>query len=151
MAEISYQVENWIDCKREIIPLVERHFYECNVGDGRKEFSLDEQSMDNMQSLGMLHLTTARNDDGLIGYIVNIIIRPLLHDGKCSYHLGWFVSETHRKSKVGVTLLKKSEEFLREFGVDRMTGMHTDQLDASAVFQRLGWKHIEHHYSKWVN
>lgn len=151
MTEVSYQVEQWPDAKGEIIPLAEKHFYECNVADGRHPFSLAEQNMDSLHDLSMIHVTTARHNGALAGYIVNLLSRHLLYDGLCSNHIGWYVAKEFRNSKTGIGLLRASEGFLKDAGVERMIGMHTDQLDASAAFSRLGWCHVEHHYSKWVN
>lgn len=99
---------------------------------------------------GYLQITTARDNGELVGYLANIVSRNLLYDALCSYHVGWYVSPEYRGKLTGLYLLDKATPFLRDIGVKRMYGAHTDELDASGIFKRLGWKHIEDHYSKWI-
>jgi GNAT superfamily N-acetyltransferase len=143
---ITFNQENWKDCKGEIAPLAREHFKECHIADG-KEFSIDEPLFDALSDSGCLHVTTVRAE-ALVGYVINIISRHLLYSSFCSHHAGWYVAPDHRG--IGGALLGKSEEYLKERGIERMYGAHTVTKDASKIFERQGWDLIEHHYAKWV-
>lgn len=147
---IDIQSESWFSARDEIVSLTKDHFIECDVAEGKLPFALDDDRMDALAASGSLHITTARNCGMLAGYLVNVLSRNILYNAMCSYHLGWYVRPDYRGKLAGLYLLEQAEQLLKEIGVQRMYGAHTDELDASGIFKRLGWKHIEHHYSKWI-
>ena len=146
--EITYRQEKWQDCSEEVFALTALHFDECDISGGRHKFSPNRDEFNDLASVNLLHLTTARVGDKLVGYLVNMLGRNMLYAAPCSYHIGWYILPEHR-GRAGIEILKASEDYLRAIGVERMHGAHTMAVDAQKVFERLGWELSEKHYTKW--
>lgn len=145
---IEYRLEKWVDAKDDIIELSAKHYKECKIDDS--DFEPDDNAFSGLCENGKLQILTARNNGKLVGYLINVISRHMLFDKICSFHIGWFVKAEFRRKLVGLELLKKGEEYLKNSGVKKMYGSHTMTVDASKAFDRLNWQLNEKHYIKEI-
>lgn len=131
--------------------MVEGHYQECDVTDGQFPFSLDIESMRKMGETGILHVYTARNEDKVVGYVVNLVMpRHNTFNSKYAAQLGWYVDKDYR-GKTGTELLNGAEEELKRMGVKACFSSHPVQTDLSPLFDRLGWKRCEINYFKRID
>ena len=91
-------------------------------------------------------LVTARNSGVLVGYIGWIKFVPPMGESLYAQSVGWFVLPK-QKPMVGINLLKKSQEFLKEDGVDKLL-LGVREGDFSRVMSRYGYSKEEVIYSK---
>lgn len=148
---IQYAVEDpatFIEELKEIIPA---HYDELCV---TKDFPLapDYEAYGRLYVADMLRCTTARDDDGLIGYAI-FIVQPHLHYKTCktAFEDIYFLRKEHRLGRTGIRLFQFAEEALRAEGVDRII-MHTKiHMDNSRLFEYLGYKHTDKLYTKILN
>lgn len=104
-----------------------------------------------MADAGQLHVTAARSNGELAGYVV-AIVRPHLHyaHSLSAFYDLYYLAPAHRRGLNGVNLFKAAEVALRKRGVDRMfTGTKLSK-DATLIFERLGWMETERLFVKWI-
>lgn len=149
MTLLTYQTEEWPDVIGEMLPMFHDHWKE--VGVSKTPPMPDHVSYQRLHDLGGLHVTTARHNGDLVGYLVVIISGSLHYRGIIhgAFDLYYLMPE-HRKGMAGVRLFSEAEKALKILGVDRMfTGTKT-KLDISLILERQGWIEIERSYTKWI-
>ena len=147
---MEFLVENWLDIKAEMIPLVADHWPECN-SDPREPFDLDELKYDTLAGEGMMHITTARLEGKLIGYVASMLMTNINSKSVFgSFEMGWYVTPEHRKGGLGIKIKKIAEENLKAAGVQVMYSAIPAKMDLSVVMEKLGWSVAEVHYKKWI-
>lgn len=146
---ITYQAEPWSQVEAEFDELGRMNFEECRVSDNKRPYALDHSTL---RALGKdVHLTTARDEERLIGYILSVISpKHLQYEACCSQHIGFYVHPDYRNQNIGMKLLKEDENFLKSMGVEKMYGGFTMEVDLSPLFMRRGWKEAEKIYVKWI-
>ena len=107
---------------------------------------------DVLYSNDRMHVTTARNGSELVGYAI-FILTQALHYKQLSVADGdvFWLDPAHRKGMTGVKLLKKSEEFLKSKGVQKIFNKVKLHKDVGKVFERLGYTPIERVFAKGVS
>ncbi len=103
---------------------------------------------------GIVHLTTARSDDILVGYAFSIAAFPIWHAGTKAAHLEiLYLDPVYREGWAGYRLLKQHFEELRQAGV-RVIKAETPERVADGrlriLLKRLGMKEIERVFYKMV-
>lgn len=146
---IKYSEERLDDIISEIGGLLILHKQELR-GD---QFKLDVNwSMyKNLESKNMLHITTVRNDELLVGYCV-FVLTHLAHyqNEKVANNDVFFLHKDYRKGLAGYKLLKKSIDFIKKRGVNIILMTVKLSKDYPQIFKRLGFKPIEKVYSMEV-
>jgi len=145
---IEYIVEDpatFIEEMREIIPV---HYDELCV---TKDFPLapDYEAYGRLYNAGMLKCITARDEDGLVGYVI-FIVQPHLHYMTCktAFEDIYYLKKEHRLGRTGIRLFQFAEEALRADGVNRVIFHTKVHLDNSRLFEYLGYKHTDKLYTK---
>lgn len=99
-----------------------------------------------LESFGALHVTTARSNGRIFGYLMSIVAPALdSHHGKDATHTLFYASP--EAPGIGLKLQRASIEFLRTIGVDNVTfraGPRGSGERASALFRRLGAEDAGH-------
>lgn len=146
---LTYQTEEW----PVVIPEMEQLFLEHwqEVGVSKTPPNPDHATYLAMHENGMIHVTTARHNGALAGYLVAIISNSLHYSGvvHAAFDL-YYLKPEHRKGMAGVRLLSEAEKALKEAGVDRMFTGTKKRLDMGLLFERQGWTEIERTYTKWI-
>lgn len=151
-AELSAQSERFPDIARELPPLFERHWKE--LGSNREQVQLDPDwdRYFSLDTVGSLHITTARCGDVLAGYIFNIVgphlhYRSTLH---AEVEMFW-LDPSYRGTWFSVRWARANEALLDGLGVRRRhVGIKKGYMDGrvALIFKRLGYDIVEHLYGK---
>lgn len=149
---ITYQVENLCDCLNEIELLLQAHFDE--VATNKEKLEKPQMDMDAyyaLESVGELHVLTARSDGKVIGYYV-AFVRPHLHYIHVLSAITdvYYLSPDYRKGTAGIKLFQEAERTLKARGVKRIFSGTKLHKDMGKLFEYLGWKETERLYSKWI-
>ena len=148
---ISYQVETYDVCHREIAPHLPQHFEEIALDKGAVPLDIDWPIYKDLADKGMLHIVTAREASEVVGYIVGFV-RPHVHYKStlhCFTDIFWLHPD-RRKGMAGVKLFKEYERSLKRRGVVKVFIASKCHLDMSPIFERLGWHRTEVVYTKVI-
>jgi len=148
---ITYQEESAAECLEEIKPLIEMHWEEIAVYKDKIKLNPDFDKYLLLDSIGLLHVLTARDDDKLIGYFISFI-QPNMHYKESVFATNdiLYIDPLYRKGSVGYKLFKKAEESLKEIGVDVIIVHSKVNNDFKPLMDKLGYERIEYNYSKHV-
>lgn len=149
---INFAVEDFRDCHKDLTPMFKLHWEE--VGDyadkGPVDVRVDEYAR--MAEAGMLHLVTARNLGTAVGYIWHVLM-PHWHHAKLytAFLDVWFLHPNYRKGATGLELFRFAENaMIASHGVKKLHAGHTVKKPLENIFERLGYKLTELHYTKMV-
>ena len=146
-----YRVERWRDLKREMLPLLQRHWREVALNHTEVPLDIDQERYAELDEEGSLHIVTARRDGLLIGYHV-AIISPHLHY-KSTLHgitdVYWIAPEC-RHGVTAMRLFQAVERELKASGVRKLFTATKLHLDQGPLFERLGYKPVERLYAKLI-
>lgn len=150
---VTYQQENFRAAWAEIQQLLNDHWREVALNHDDIPLDPDEERYFALCDSGALHLLTARSDGELVGYHISIISGHLHYRSTPHAFVDvYFLKKPYRRGMTGVRLIKEAEKSLKALGAKKIftgTKLH-DDLDRSKVFERLGYKLIEHMYAKLI-
>jgi GNAT superfamily N-acetyltransferase len=106
-----------------------------------------------LAAAGMLHITSARTEDGeLVGYAVSLMTPHLRYkDVKWAEGDVFYLKPEHRKGSAGRRLLQAAEDAMTALGATMMIQKVKLHKDVGAVFERMGYKAIERVFVKELN
>lgn len=129
----------------EIFPLFQKHWLEIAHFDDIP-LNPDTEQYFKIDALGLLHVYTARDEDGkLVGYAV-YFVTPHLHF-KQSIHATQdvlFIDKEHRG--FGMRFIRWCDEQLRAAGVHVVINAVSEANDYSLVLRRMGYKRSDQMY-----
>lgn len=144
---LVFDRERVSDLWDEAQPLLERHWEEIAH---YKDIPLEpmKEAYRRLDDAGVSFLLTARLSGELVGYYLSAIV-PNLHYGFLqAIQDVLFVLPEHRKSRIGVGLIRVGEKRLHEAGA-RLIVHHVKVLhDFGPLLKRLGYEHTEDIYWK---
>lgn len=148
---ITYQEESAQDCLEEIKPIIKLHWEEIALHKDKIKLNPDFDKYLLLDSLGMLHILTARDEGELVGYFISFI-QPNMHYKAELFAINdiLYIKPEHRKGTVGYRLFKNAEASLKEIGVDVIV-VHTKvNNDFKPLMDKLEYERIEYSYSKYI-
>lgn len=148
---LTFATEDWAYVLPEMQLLWPSHWAEVATHRDRIPLDPDLVSYERMNNAGQLHVTVARHNGDLAGYVV-AIVRPHLHyaHSLSAFYDLYYLAPAHRRGMNGVRLFQAAEVALRKRGVERMfTGTKLSK-DATRIFERLGWIETERLFVKWI-
>ena len=148
---ITYQEEYLIDCLDEMKPLLEEHWEEIALYKDKVKLDPDYDKYLLLDSLGLLHVLTVRDDAVLVGYFISFI-QPHMHYKECTTAVNdiLFIHPSYRKGSIGYKLFKKAEQALIELGVDVMIISSKVKNDFKPLMDKLEFNRVEYMYSKYI-
>lgn len=151
MKKLTYQIENWFDCKEEIKLLIPGHWEEVAMYKDEIELDFWFEKYDEMALAGQLHIITVKDDNKIVGYYWAKVM-PHLHykNSLTAYTDMYYLHPKYRKGFNGVNLFKFYEESMKKLGVQRIITSCKTSLDMSKVFDRLKWDRAEIVYTKLI-
>lgn len=151
MKELTYQVENWFDCKEEMQWLFPIHWEEVALNQDSIPLDMWFDEYDKLAAADILHIVTVRDDDKIIGYYW-AMIRNHMHYAKSltAYTDMFFLHPNYRKGSNGIKLIRFFEESVKAKGVQRIIANTKVKLDKSAIFERLKYQRAEVVYTKVI-
>ena len=148
---ITLEVESFIECLPELKPILPIHYEELALNKDEVPLSPRYDIYEAKENAGELIFVTAREAGELVGYFIGFIA-PGLHYSTCltcSLDI-FYIHPEKRGSSFGMELFKFTEKELRRRGVDRWFVGSKVHLDASWMFERLGFERVEIFYSKML-
>lgn len=148
---ITYQVDTAETILTEGIHLFIEHYKDIAVHQDKVILNPDVPRYMAMEAAGILLPISAREDGGLIGYSVSVLL-PSLHYKDHIYAMNdvIFVAKEHRKGTVGIRLIKFTEEELRKRDVSVYCINSKVHAPFFSVLERLGFTDTEHQYTKYI-
>lgn len=147
----SYAVERWATVKREMLPLLTRHWREVALNQADVPLDIDHARYQELDEAEALHIVTVRRHGLLIGYHVAIISTHLhyastLHGITDVY---WIAPEC-RHGVTAMRMFQAVERELKTLGVRKLFTATKLHLDQGPLFERLGYKPVERLYAKII-
>ena len=144
----TFQVENIIGIREEMMPLIHRHRDEVNFW---KETPLDINwsRYAGAQNNGAYVLVTCRTDGQLVGWIGYWVGTHTRHHSMNMAREDWYyIMPEYRGRGWGRELFQRAEDYLEELAVDRIVMSTKITHDHSALLDDLGYTEYERHYTK---
>lgn len=151
---VHVQVESWASAYPEASKLCRRHWEEIAGNKDTIPLSPRWDRYEAMDKLGLLHITTARDEtsDGkMLGYLLYIVM-PHLHYSTSLTALGdvlYLVPEA-RLGTTGIRLIKIAEDSLKGRGVQRILQNVKLAHDWGPILKRMGFTEFETIYQKVI-
>jgi GNAT superfamily N-acetyltransferase len=150
---MRFQCEEWSAALSELRPLFARLWDDVAVDKERFTAQCDEEGYAKLNEQKILHLVTARSDDGnLAGYFLCFIMPNPHYEGAgvMAFTDMYYVLPQHRKGNVGIRLFAFMEETLLERNVVKFYTSHKLHRDRSAMLKILGFKATDTVYTKVI-
>lgn len=146
-----YAVERWREIKREMLPLLTRHWREIALNHADVPLDIDHARYAELDESGALHILTVRRDALLIGYHV-AIITPHLHYKSTLHGITdvYYVVPECRHGVTGMRMFQAVERELKALGVKKLFTATKLHLDQGPLFERMGFKPVERLYAKLI-
>lgn len=148
---ITYQQEDLNDIREELEPLLVEHYHEVAMYQDKIDLNPDWKGYELLSMANALHVYTARANQELIAYTVNIV-QPNMHYKDHVYAVNdvIYVDPQYRHTEVAETLIQNSEELLKELGVSVMTFHMKTFKTFEALMDHLDFDKAEYLYMKYI-
>jgi predicted acetyltransferase len=148
---VEYKEESYNDVIEEIKPLLETHYKEIAMNQDLIKLNPDYKQYEIMCRMKLMRIVTAREDGELIGYCI-CMIKPHIHymDSLTAFNDIFYIKPHKRLGMTGIKLFKKTEEILKQYGVQKIFMNVKRSHDIGAIFERLGYKESERIYTKII-
>jgi len=144
-----YQRECLASVKQEMKPLLENHWSETEPNQDTIKLDPDWKEYATLDSCGILHIFTARNEGELVGYCVVMVSRSIHHKGHIFASTDVvYIKPEYRKSSAGSELIEFAEDYCKSSGASLMTINMKTEFPFDKLLLRLGFGLIERVYHK---
>jgi GNAT superfamily N-acetyltransferase len=135
----------------ELLPLLPLHYEELALNQDKVPLDPQYEIYIERERRGELMFMVLRDGGELIGYFIGFVA-PGLHYRTCLTLTMdiFFLHPEHRGNGAGYQMFKAVEAEAKRRGVDRMFVGSKVHLDASWLFQRLGYTEVERYYTHWL-
>lgn len=148
---ITIMAESFEERLPELLPLLPLHYLELALNQDKVPLDPQYEIYIERERRGELMFMVARDGGELIGYFIGFVA-PGLHYRTCLTLTMdiFYVHPEHRGGNAGYKLLKAVEANAKMRGVQRLFVGSKVHLDASWLFQRLGYVEVERYYTHWL-
>jgi len=135
----------------ELLPILPLHFEELALNKDKVPLSPQYGIYLDRERNGELMFIVVRDAGELIGYFIGFVA-PGLHYSTCLTLTMdiFFLRKDHRGNNTGAKLFRAVEQEAKNRGVQRMFVGSKCHLDASYLFEKLGYDRVEVYYSAWL-
>jgi hypothetical protein len=146
---VIYSKEKLLNCKKELIPLLEEHYKEIAAYQDKINLAPDWKKYKQLDEAGILNIFTMRDKGILVGYYICMVL-PNLHYSEDLYSVNDIVliKPEYRNQLNGVELFLYVEEEMLKLGVSVMTMHMKTSLPFDKLCEGLGWDYMERLYTK---
>lgn len=147
---LAFQTERWSDAVDEIRSLVGDHWTMLALNKESIPLSIDWDAYYKNESLGVLHLLTARGESGILaGYYVSFVV-PHPHYKSSLFGLvdAYYIRPEFRGPTTGLEFFEALEEEMRKFNVKCLISTTKLHYDVGAILERCGWKEAGRTFTK---
>lgn len=148
---ITTHVESFCERLDELKELLPLHYEELALNKDKVPLSPQWTVYQQREARGELLFVTLRESGFLIGYFIGFIA-PGLHYSTCLTCTMdiFYVHPEKRGGNCGIKLFKAVEKEIKRRRVQRWFVGSKCHMDASWLFERLGFERVEVYYSKWI-
>jgi GNAT superfamily N-acetyltransferase len=148
---LTAQVEPFPAFLEEVKPLLPLHWEELALNKDKVPLDPQYDVYLKRDALGEVLLITLRSLGELVGYFIGFVA-PGLHYRTCLTLTEdiFYIRADHRGRSGGLILFKAVENEAKRRGIQRMFVGSKLHKDASWLFEKLGYKEVERHYSAWL-
>lgn len=113
---ITYQIESWADFLPDGEKLFPLHWKELAVNQDKYSHAMNYERYAELAKLGMLHVTTVRMGERLVGYVINFLIVHMHYStaGKMALTDMYYLLPEFRKGGCGAKMFMFMEKALRD-------------------------------------
>ena len=148
---ITVLLESFEERLPELLPLLPLHYEELALNQDKVPLSPQYDIYIERERRGELMFIVVRDGGELIGYFIGFVA-PGLHYSTCLTLTMdiFFIHPEHRGNSTGLKLFNAVEAEAKRRSVQRMFVGSKTHLDASFLFERLGYTKVETYYSTWL-
>lgn len=148
---ITVMLESFEERLPELLPLLPLHYEELALNKDKVPLAPQYDIYIERERRGELMFMVVRDAGELIGYFIGFVA-PALHYQTCLTLITdiFYIHPDQRGNNTGVKLFSAVEAEARRRGVQRMFVGSKVHLDASYLFERLGYEKVETYYSSWL-
>lgn len=144
MSRVTYLVEEWSDCVRELMPLWQQHWEEIAIHRDSIPLAPDLDEYRRLEAAGNLSVVVARSEGSVAGYYISFVkthlhYRTTLH----AFTDVYYVLPEFRKGFCGIRLIEAAMAEWRRRGVKKAFTATKFALNMTPVFEHLGWASTE--------
>lgn len=135
--------------KQDIQPLLEKHWLETEPNQETILLNPDWEQYALLDSAGILHIFTARDNENLVGYLVMMLSKSIHHkDHLFATTDVIYVKPDYRKTHTGADLIKFAESHCKENGASLMTLNMKVEFPFDRLMTTMGFNLLERVYHK---
>ena len=146
MSNITVQEESG-DIIYQVWELAKVHYYEVETKSATIPFKLDIGLLEQLSSMGLLSIVTARDGGELVGYFANMISPDVITSKLISKELGIYLAPEYRGSGAFPKMVELVEQLAKEKGVYSQVLAFKEGHDFG-IAQKLGYEKTETLYQK---
>lgn len=148
---ITFAVESLTENLPELKRILPLHYEELALDQDKVPLSPQYDLYEKRDEFGEVIYITARIEGELMGYFIGFVA-PGMHYSTCLTCIMdiFYIHPDHRGSNFGFKLFDFVEKELLRRGVDRWFVGSKVNLDASWLFEKLGFTKVEIVYSKYI-
>lgn len=148
---ITCMLESFEERLPELMPLLPLHYEELALNQDKVPLDPQYEIYIERERRGELMFMVLRDRGELIGYFIGFVA-PGLHYRTCLTLIMdiFFIHPEHRGNSSGFKMFKAVELEAKRRGVDRMFVGSKVHLDASWLFEKLGYEPVEKFYTHWL-
>lgn len=145
---MKFALENLANVRREIEPLLEKHYDEIALNKDIIKLNPDWEGYARLDAINALRVYTARKDGKLVGYFVVIVSKSLHYrDHLFANNDIIFLAKSARRGLTGMKLIKYAVEALRAEGITKLHINTKAHQPFDPILERMGFEEIERVYS----
>lgn len=140
MKQVTFLVEDWADCWRDMAALWPEHHKEIALHHAEVPLDPDLEQYSFMQAHGQLAVLVGRSEGRIVGYYISII-KPHLHY-KSTLHAFtdvYYIAPEFRQGTTGWRMLNEMKTLWKARGVKKAFTATKLHLDISPLLKRQGW------------
>jgi GNAT superfamily N-acetyltransferase len=150
-AQITAQVESFIDCWPDLQPLLPLHWAELAIHQDKMPLDVDYLTYHRQEEAGELLFITLRNRGDLVGYFAGLIGRSPHYKSTlaCKMDVIYLYPE-HRGFGAGKLLMDTIKAELKRRGVQVWYMGSKNHKPIEALFMACGFEPMETYFSQWI-
>ena len=148
---LIFATEDWRDMQAEAMTLVGRHWAEVALDRDKIPLALNVALYDVLAGAGVMHVTTARVDGALVGYLWAMVQAHLHFSTTMTAFVDLiFLDKPYRRGRSGQRLIEAAELALTARGVVQILMGTKAEPNLGPLFKRMGYVPHETSYSKMI-
>lgn len=151
---VTFQVEPYSEMCEEWLdgPISKEHWQEIAMDKDEIELAVSRETYKDMETKGILHCLTVRDEGKLVGYYIAIVmVHPHYSTfGPMAMTDIYYLAPEYRCGTTAFQMMQEVEDTLRLRGVKKIYTSCKVHKDLSPFFLKLGWRPTDVCFTKLV-